>query len=514
MADKLELEVVIKNMGDLENKFKSLGSSVAKAFTGKGSIGGGGKGGDMGKMATDLAGLGKTALKIVGIASVIGFVALAIKDLLEPILGAIELMLQILILPFAALLNSIIRPILGMLARVMVMFLKKGGGGMVGSLLELSSMLLVLFMKPIEILANILTAIIITPIQALVVLLGGILGRLVGFFAGDEIESKIYGATANVVGGLELTKVYVDSFFKGMEADIMNTGATASNMFGSLLSGAGGGLLEGIAGMFSPELQSKISSTMEAINGVKKELDEILSANGLLGLSAVMSQFSLELQKAINSGQTFNVGELFAKSVGEVKVQLEQGSTALQIMSNNSFIALQDFQLKGTSQLSDFNKKGVGLLQNFSISGQSFISGFVSGALKELAKLKSQASAPKKEGSLIDTALDTYGAIGGIGGALLSTFRGSQASASKGVMSAGTKVQDLILTPDGRAFQTDKADTIIATKNPGGMGGGANITVNINNAQVRSDADIREIARAVSRELEMALKRGGNYAST
>jgi len=61
-----------------------------------------------------------------------------------------------------------------------------------------------------------------------------------------------------------------------------------------------------------------------------------------------------------------------------------------------------------------------------------------------------------------------------------------------------TGMQDGIITPSGQIVKTDPRDYIIATKNPGALMGGG-MTLNINNPVVRSDQDIKQIAREVSR---------------
>jgi hypothetical protein len=43
------------------------------------------------------------------------------------------------------------------------------------------------------------------------------------------------------------------------------------------------------------------------------------------------------------------------------------------------------------------------------------------------------------------------------------------------------KVNDLVITKDGRTFVTDNADSIIATKNPESLGSGSMVNINITN---------------------------------
>ena len=66
-----------------------------------------------------------------------------------------------------------------------------------------------------------------------------------------------------------------------------------------------------------------------------------------------------------------------------------------------------------------------------------------------------------------------------------------------------TTVEDAIIKPNGQIIRTSPGDTLMATK--GGMGGNV-VTVNINNPSVRKDADIKELVRQVSRELQKGLR--------
>ena len=69
---------------------------------------------------------------------------------------------------------------------------------------------------------------------------------------------------------------------------------------------------------------------------------------------------------------------------------------------------------------------------------------------------------------------------------------------------------DFIIRPNGQLIETADTDFLIGTKNPDklfGGGGGGSITININNPSVRDDSDIRKLANAVSRELQLQSKR-------
>ena len=68
---------------------------------------------------------------------------------------------------------------------------------------------------------------------------------------------------------------------------------------------------------------------------------------------------------------------------------------------------------------------------------------------------------------------------------------------------------DMIWRPGQNPVGISPEDTLIATK--GGLGGGSNITININKPNVRGDDDIKELVRQISRELQIGTKRYASY---
>lgn len=70
-----------------------------------------------------------------------------------------------------------------------------------------------------------------------------------------------------------------------------------------------------------------------------------------------------------------------------------------------------------------------------------------------------------------------------------------------------TSVDDAIIKPNGDIIRTHPKDYIFATKTPEKMGGGGQVTVNINNPSVRNDSDIKKIAEQVSKVMERRLWR-------
>jgi len=102
------------------------------------------------------------------------------------------------------------------------------------------------------------------------------------------------------------------------------------------------------------------------------------------------------------------------------------------------------------------------------------------------------------------------GAINAVGNAA-SVFGKSVAGA---VSSAANvlNIHDAIITPSGQVIQSDPADYLFATKNPGSLGGGPGVTVNINGGMFLSDQSATLIANQVAKILNRQLKLR-NYAS-
>lgn len=100
-----------------------------------------------------------------------------------------------------------------------------------------------------------------------------------------------------------------------------------------------------------------------------------------------------------------------------------------------------------------------------------------------------------------------FGKIGFVGGGV-STDKGIFSTLVKALAGgARMSVGDAIIRPNGQVIRTDPQDTLIATKNPEGLGG---ITININNPSVRSELDIRKIVDQVSRAL--AQRQGRSFS--
>jgi hypothetical protein len=76
------------------------------------------------------------------------------------------------------------------------------------------------------------------------------------------------------------------------------------------------------------------------------------------------------------------------------------------------------------------------------------------------------------------------------------------------VFSSITHVQDAIITPGGQVIQTDVADYLFATKNPGALagGGGGSITINIQGGNYLDSQGANMIATALARQIQTQLR--------
>jgi len=92
----------------------------------------------------------------------------------------------------------------------------------------------------------------------------------------------------------------------------------------------------------------------------------------------------------------------------------------------------------------------------------------------------------------------------------VSSVTGAIGGAVLGAVSSVTHVQDAIITPGGGVIQTDVADYLIATKNPGALvgaaGGGSSIVININGGSYLDQNGAQQIAMALATQIGRQLK--------
>lgn len=93
----------------------------------------------------------------------------------------------------------------------------------------------------------------------------------------------------------------------------------------------------------------------------------------------------------------------------------------------------------------------------------------------------------------------TIGAIG----SLLSGITGGGGGSSTSGRSNIRMVNDAIIRPNGQIIETNPNDTLIATQNPGGLGGGVNVTITGNIYGVNAN----DIADALQKKLNTMIRR-------
>ena len=88
----------------------------------------------------------------------------------------------------------------------------------------------------------------------------------------------------------------------------------------------------------------------------------------------------------------------------------------------------------------------------------------------------------------------------------VSSFVGGGISKVGGAVFSALNVDDAIITPQGKVIQTDPADYLIATKNPGALAGGGAITVNIMGGYYLSETAAEEMGDKIIDKLKRVMK--------
>jgi hypothetical protein len=89
---------------------------------------------------------------------------------------------------------------------------------------------------------------------------------------------------------------------------------------------------------------------------------------------------------------------------------------------------------------------------------------------------------------------DVMGPLNAVGSFVGGAINGA-GSALKSVLN----VHDAVITPSGQVIQTDPADYLFATKNPGNMGGSGSLTININNGMFIDQNQARIFANVLAK---------------
>ncbi len=105
------------------------------------------------------------------------------------------------------------------------------------------------------------------------------------------------------------------------------------------------------------------------------------------------------------------------------------------------------------------------------------------------------------------------GDIGGVGRGF-GEFAGGLIEGAKGILGGighSIGLGDFVVTPSG-TIQTSPGDYIIGTKNPKTMGGGMNVTINIDKPTLTSQSDIKKLSQEISLEIQKTQRRYNSFS--
>jgi hypothetical protein len=441
-----EMEVKLK-IADMDKTFSELQNKMGKVFGSlkMPSFGGGKDSGNFGAILN-------IGTKVLAAVSIVAVVAGALKDILQPILDQISLLVQILVLPFASLLNSLLRPVLGMAAKYLIRLMgplkssedrrklpEAGAAAKEGK--ETASGLMETVVNPA---INVIGDGLQRAASVLDIFLPGFEDT---FLRGMDFIGSWFAGLASKLGGAWTQLNLAWDWLMKMGQDILKLDFTAAlKDFGMVLGGLGKALM----GVISAMLQT------------------LFLALGPLG----MAIWTGVVEPLVNAAYNTLIG--FGTYVWE-EVVVPITTTAYNLLNGlgnwlkeNLFDPIINFavnQLKGALSVAQLIYDAISGLFNWAIN-------WVKGLLGNL---------------------NPFGRGGG-------SFR----------------IFDAVITPRGQVIQTDPADYLFATKNPEKLasGGSRSIVIgdiNINNPIVRDEADMRRMMAQFRRELTTILKRGGTY---
>jgi len=198
-------------------------------------------------------------------------------------------------------------------------------------------------------------------------------------------------------------------------------------------------------------------------------------------------------------GLLINIGAIFFKAgvwIGEMAVKIGEAIANGALWIWEKLVAFGDMIGNGITWIWDTL---VGFGESIATWATNIWAWFVTG-FENVANFGKDVWQIFKDGlsSIADLGARIWGWISNALGNIRSLFGGGKSK----------KVDDAIITPGGKIITTNPKDYLIATKNPGSLGGA---TININNPVVRNDQDIKKIANEVSRVLQRQMP--GRFSS-
>ena len=539
----LELEIKLAGLGKAADELnRRLAPSLGK-------LGGAAPGGKdaTGDIMKQLGSLLIVGIKTLGIASGIGFVIIALKDLIMPLVDYVSMALQMLFLPLAQIIQSLLRPAL-VLVIIAVRFWTK----LFGSIFKILTSFVLFVMRLFGIdtsamdmsdLSGDFLKHMTTGLAVFDNIMNTVTDTITGFFDSKALNPETTGKKEDGMFGLlsaatdPLGALFKLLFKTGEEGKKK----TPLDWFFGLMFKVGKDLmapLEWFFGMiFKKEEGEKTSPLDWFLNIVFAPAKAQMTA-----LEWFASVLNWNPANGSNGGSPDGQGgnkppekNIFTDAYDNLELVWGEGGIVSQIMDDVGknvddalFAEGKGFFAEGGTLENGFNDfanlvnvllfsdglgffaKG-GMLENgfkFIITGldgilfsnpDSLKNKLLQGFTDTVSGLQNVIDIVKKFASAISSLFNA------IPRWLLETF-----------LPKTEDVTDAVITPGGKVIHTDPADYLFATKNPGNLargGGGNTININISSPSFRDDRDLDDLVDKIQRKLEMNLKRGGNYAT-
>jgi len=440
---------LIPEMGDFQAKIREISGAIGSV--GSGSAGAGKATANSAKQTSIFDGLGKNMAKLVGI----GLIIKALLDALSPLLKMITTMVTIFVFPFMAFVMTLLKPVMILLVKFMLDMMKAFG----------------LTKSPSE------------AKQGSSVIPGFGTGSGGGGQQRTEIKQNIDAISIDFTTGLKAAFQSLFELLAGVGDYVIPLIAGVVN---SLFKAFGIDLIDSLSrGLIS--LTDKISDGVVTFStGVSQlfsgKLLEGLS-NMIFGIVEILIGIGLWLIETIVTGMG-DLGEWINSIIADITgIDLVGGISSIIEGIINTLIPIGGWIY---STLISVLKRGFDMVVTVFNIGKSIYDSMMSVINAAVAKATSLIS-----------------------GVVSEAKKGFDNFVAAGKKTIG--ISDAIITPSGQVIQTDPADYLIATKNPGSLGGGS-VIININNPTVRDDRDIDIIIERFKREMETNMKRAGNYA--
>lgn len=241
-----------------------------------------------------------------------------------------------------------------------------------------------------------------------------------------------------------------------------------------------------------------IVANEQRVTDIQAELATKLSADRRTELNAELA----ERQAAVLANAEF-ISSLEAEVAEARRVAgLSELERAIEEYNQKRALAQAEYDEKMTnlrSELKELKKKREEENELYEMKREFIKSIEQQIAESHKALLESQVTATK---AAIDKEIDYYRKLASV----IDAARSGDVAGVKRAMTKTEKVNDAIITPQGKIITTHPDDWLIATKNPAGLGGGSNIIVNVTGNQLLDDRAGEKIANAMLGALKLNVK--------